>query len=76
MKSFISNIFGGIGVLVVASLIGIIVNSVRPGGVPLVQKGVPVSTAHHDSVAADTVATGAVSVAEMKRIWDTGTAFI
>lgn len=80
MKSFISNIFGGIGVLVVASLIGVIVNSVRPGGIPLVQQGAPVSTAQHgagaDSVAADTVATGAVSLAEMKRIWDTGTAYI
>lgn len=81
MKSFISDIFGGIGIMVVATLLGVTVNAVRPGGIPLVQSGAPVATAQHgagaDSAAADTtVAEGAVSLAEMKRIYDAGTAYI
>jgi rhodanese-related sulfurtransferase len=69
--------------MVVASLLGIVVNAVRPNGVPLIQSGAPVATAlhvaHTDSVAADTtraLAKGAISLAEMKRIFDEGTAIL
>lgn len=77
---FISDIFGGIGIMVVATLLGVTVNAVRPGGVPLIQKGAPVSTVQHgagaDSAGTESAATGAVSLGEMKRIYDTGSAFI
>ena len=83
MRNVFSQILGGVGVMVVASLLGIVVNAVRPNGIPLIQSGAPVTTAlhvaHTDSVAADTthaLAEGAISLAEMKRIFDEGTAII
>jgi rhodanese-related sulfurtransferase len=69
--------------MVVATLIGVIVNAVRPNGVALIQSGAPVSTvqhgAHADSAAIDSTAAlpeGAISLAEMKRLFDEGTAII
>jgi 3-mercaptopyruvate sulfurtransferase SseA len=79
MKSFFSEIAGGIVIIVIAALLGIIVNAVRPGGVSLIQRGAPVSTiksrAVPDSLATETVE-GIVSLSEMKRIYDEGIAFI
>ncbi len=83
MRSIISDLIGGIGIMVVATLIGVVVNAVRPNGIALIQSGAPVSTAQHgnkaDSAAADTthaLAEGAISLAEMKRLFDEGTAII
>ena len=80
MKSFFSEILGGIAIMFVATLLGVTVNAMRSGGIPLVQKGAPVSTVKHgakaDSMATETVAAGSVSLAEMKRIYDAGTAYI
>jgi 3-mercaptopyruvate sulfurtransferase SseA len=80
MKSFISELLGGVGIAFVATLLGITVNAMRSGGIPLLQKGAPVTTVQHgtssDSLAVETLAEGAVSLDEMKRIWDTGTAYI
>jgi rhodanese-related sulfurtransferase len=83
MRNVFSEILGGIGIMVVASLLGIVVNTVRPNGVALIQSGAPVSTAQHgakpDSAAADTthaLAEGAISLAEMKRLFDEGSAII
>ncbi len=77
MRSFFSEILGGIGIMFVALLIGVMVNAFRPGGIPLIQKGAPVSTVQHGAEPDSTTApTGAVSLAEMKRIFDTGTAYI
>ncbi|HEU4930287.1 MAG TPA: rhodanese-like domain-containing protein [Candidatus Krumholzibacteria bacterium] len=83
MRNVFPEILGGLGVIVVASLLGIVVNAVRPNGVALIQSGEPVSTAQHgataDSAAADTthaLAEGAISLAEMKRLFDAGTAII
>ncbi len=83
MRNLISNLLGGVAILVVATLLGIVVNAVRPNGVALIQSGAPVSTAQHvehtDSVAADTthaLAEGAISLSEMKRRFDEGVAII
>jgi len=82
MRNVFSEILGGAGIMVVAALLGIVVNAVRPNGVALIQSGAPVTTAQHaapDSAAADTthaLAEGAISLAEMKRIFDEGTAII
>lgn len=78
MKSFFSEILGGIGIMFVATLLGVTVNAMRDGGIPLIQKGAPVSTVQHGAAADSTevVADGAVSLAEMKRIYDAGTAYI
>ncbi len=80
MKSFISEISGGLVIIVVATVLGVIVNSMRSGGIPLVQRGAPVSTVKYgvpaDTAAAGIPADGAVSLAEVKRLWDEGTAFI
>ena len=83
MRNVVSEILGGVGVMVVATLLGIVVNTVRPNGVALIQSGAPVETAQHvdhaDSMATDTtstVAAGAISLAEMKRAFDEGTAII
>ncbi len=79
MRNVFSEILGGVGILVVATLLGIVVNAVRPNGVALIQSGAPVSTAQHgnsaDSAAADTtdaLSEGAISLAEMKRLFDEG----
>lgn len=83
MRNVFSEILGGVGIMVVATLLGIVVNAVRPNGVALIQSGAPVSTAQHvahsDSMAADTTATlaeGAISLAEMKRLFDEGSVVI
>lgn len=78
MKSFFSEILGGVGIMLVATLVGVTVNAMRPGGIPLIQKGAPVSTVQH-GVAPDTTATaveGAVSLAEMKRLFDANASYI
>jgi rhodanese-related sulfurtransferase len=71
--------------MVVATLVGIVVNTIRPNGIALIQAGAPVSTvqhggAHTDSSLADTTQTalpeGAISLAEMKRLFDAGSAII
>ena len=83
MRNVFSEILGGIVIMVVASLLGIVVNTVRPNGVALIQSGAPISTAQHgeaaDSAAADTthtLAEGAISLAEMKRLFDEGSVII
>ncbi len=84
MSNVFSQILGGLGVMVVATLLGVVVNAVRPNGVALIQSGAPVSTVQHaasptDSAAADTthaLAEGAISLAEMKRAFDEGSAII
>jgi rhodanese-related sulfurtransferase len=76
MKSFLTEILGGIGIMFVSALIGITVNSMRSGGIPLIQQGEPVATVQHGEPADTTAALGSVSLAEMKRIWDEGTAYI
>ncbi len=81
MKSVFSSILGGLVIIAAATLIGVVVNAVRPGGVPLIQKTVPVPTpsrADADSSAADSTASraGTISLSEMKRIFDEGNAFI
>jgi rhodanese-related sulfurtransferase len=81
MKSILSEILGGVVIMIIATLLGITVNAVRGGGVPLIQQGAPVATVQHgapaDSAGADTtVAEGAVSLAEMKRLYDDGAVFI
>lgn len=80
MKSFFSEILGGIGIMLVATLVGVTVNAMRPGGIPLIQQGAPVSTVQHeaapDTSATAPVAAGAVSLAEMKRLYDAGTSYI
>ena len=84
MRNVFSEILGGLGLMIVATLLGIVVNAVRPNGVALIQSGAPVSTVQHtathaDSAAADTthaLAEGAISLAEMKRLFDEGTAII
>jgi 3-mercaptopyruvate sulfurtransferase SseA len=79
MKSFLTEILGGIGIMFVAALIGVTVNAMRASGIPLIQQGEPVATVQHGE-SADTTAThavaGAVSLADMKRIWDEGAAYI
>jgi rhodanese-related sulfurtransferase len=83
LRNVLSEILGGVGVVVFATLLGIVVNAVRPNGVSLIQSGAPVSTAqrgaHADSAAGDTthaLAEGAISLAEMKRLFDEGTVII
>ncbi len=83
-KSTLSQLRGGLVIIAIAALLGVVINAIRPGGVPLIQKGAPVSTARHaavdssatDSTAAEAVPPGAVSLAEMKRLFDEGKAFI
>lgn len=67
--------------MVVATLVGVAVNAVRPsGGVALIQKGQPVATVQHgaaDSTVASAVpAEGVVSLEQMKQLFDAGTAVI
>lgn len=84
MRNLLSELIGGLGVMVVATLLGVVVNAVRPNGVALIQSGAPVATAQHpashaDSAAADTthaLAEGAISLSEMKRLFDEGSAII
>ncbi len=83
MRNIFSEILGGVAIMVVASLLGIVVNTVRPNGVALIQSGAPISTAQHtkpdSTAAADTthaLAEGAISLAEMKRLFDEGSAII
>ena len=83
MRNVFPEILGGFGIMVVATLLGIVFNAVRPNGVALIQSGEPVSTAlhveHTDSVAADTtqaLAEGAISLSEMKRLFDAGSVII
>jgi len=84
MKSLLSEILGGLLVMVVATVIGVTVNGMRPNGVALIPSGAPVSTVQHSdapatadtSLADTTVAEGAISLAEMKRRFDAGTGYI
>jgi rhodanese-related sulfurtransferase len=84
VKSFLSEIAGGLFVMVVATVVGVTVNGMRPGGVPLIPSGAPVSTVQHgespaaaDTSRADTtLAEGAISLQEMKRRFDAGTGYI
>jgi rhodanese-related sulfurtransferase len=83
MRNVFSEILGGFGIMVVATLLGIVFNTVRPNGVALIQSGAPVETAQHvdhtDSMATDTTSTlaaGAISLAEMKRLFDEGSVII
>ena len=80
MKSFLKELGGGVAVMIVASLVGVAVNAVRPNGVALIQEGAPVSTAQHgevDSTATDVApAEGVVTVEQMKAMLDEGTVII
>ena len=66
--------------MLVASLTGVAVNAVRPGGsVALIQKGQAVSTAQHgdvDSTASVAPAEGVVTLEQMKQLFDSGGAVI
>jgi 3-mercaptopyruvate sulfurtransferase SseA len=80
MSSFIRELVGGVVLMIVAAVLGIGVNAVRPHGLPLIQKGEVVATAQHGPV--DTTSTvtptakGAISIEEMKRQFDAKTATI
>jgi 3-mercaptopyruvate sulfurtransferase SseA len=80
MTSFFRELAGGIALMIVATVLGIGVNAVRPDGVALIQKGAVVSTAQHGDV--DTTKTfvptaeGAISLDEMKTQFDAKTAVI
>ena len=80
MKSFLREIAGGIAIMVVAAIAGVAVNAARPDGIALIQKGAVVSTAQHgevDSTAAPApLAEGAISVEQMKALFDAGTSVI
>jgi rhodanese-related sulfurtransferase len=80
MKSFLKELAGGVALMVVASLAGVAVNAVRPGGVALIQQGQPVATVQHgeaDSTATDAAPReGVVSLEQMKELFDAGTAVI
>jgi len=84
MKSILSEIAGGLALMLVATLVGIAVNAARPNGVALIQSGAPVATASHQKPAAGAdsasatapLPEGAISVDEMKAILDAGVASI
>jgi rhodanese-related sulfurtransferase len=82
MKSFFTEILGGLAIMLAATVIGVTVNGMLPNGVALIPEGAPVSTVQRapaaaDSAAADTtLAEGAISLAEMKRRFDAGTVYI
>jgi 3-mercaptopyruvate sulfurtransferase SseA len=81
MKSFLKELIGGIVVMIVATVVGVAVNAMRPtGGVALIQQGQAVSTAQHSetdsTAAAAPLAEGAISLAQMKEIFDAGSATI
>jgi rhodanese-related sulfurtransferase len=79
MNSFFREIAGGIVVMVVAAAVGVAVNVARPDGIPLIQKGAVVATAQHgevDSTTTAQLAEGAISVGQMKAIFDAGTSVI
>jgi 3-mercaptopyruvate sulfurtransferase SseA len=80
MKSFLKELLGGIALMVVATLVGMTVNAVRPNGVALIQKGQPVATVQHgeadSTVAGGAPAEGVVSLEQMKQMFDAGTAVI
>lgn len=83
MKSFFSEILGGVLIGVVATAVGVTVNAIRPDGVALIPSGGVVSTAQHgdptanpDTSAAAPLAEGAISLEEMKRRFDSGTSII
>ena len=80
MTSFFRELAGGVALMIAAAALGIGVNTVRPHGLPLIQKGEVVATAQHGDV--DTTKTftptakGAISIDEMKRQFDAKTAVI
>jgi 3-mercaptopyruvate sulfurtransferase SseA len=85
MKPFLKDLAGGIALMIVAAAIGIGVNAARPHGLPLIQKGEAVATAHavadehgnQDTTStAKPAAKGAISIEEMKRQFDGKTAVI
>lgn len=83
MKTFFRELAGGAALLLVAAVLGIAVNAVRPGGVPLIMAGAPVTTVSHDktspadsSAAGAPLAEGAVSVEQVKAALDAGSAVI
>jgi len=80
MNAFFRELAGGVALMVVAALLGIGVNAVRPRGLPLIQKGEVVSTAQHGVVDTTTTfvptAKGAISIDEMKKQFDSKTAVI
>lgn len=80
MKSFLKELGGGVALMIVASLVGVAVNAVRPDGVALIQAGAPVATARHgeaDSTAAEAAPReGVVTLEQMKQLFDAGTVVI
>jgi rhodanese-related sulfurtransferase len=84
MRTFVRELLGGAVLLLVAAILGLAVNAVRPGGVPLILAGAPVSTVSHarnsaaDSAAAPgaPLAEGAVTVEQVKEALDAGSAVV
>lgn len=80
MAAFLKELTGGLVLILVASLIGVGVNTVRPSGLQLIQRVEAVQTAVHgedgDPAGETHVAEGAVTLEEMKRIYDEGVVVI
>jgi phage shock protein E len=80
LKELGKELGGGVALMIVAALVGVTVNAVRPNGVALIQAGAPVTTAQHGDV--DTTATdvapaeGIVTLGQMKELHDAGMAII
>jgi rhodanese-related sulfurtransferase len=85
----LSNVAGGVVIIVVATFIGIAQNTVRSNPVKLIQDTAVVSTVRHgderaataegDAAAAleeETLPAGAIGVDDVKRLYDEGTAVI
>ena len=88
MKQFASNLVGGAVIIAAAALIGVAHNAVRGQSIPLIQDVKAVQTARHDNGGGGAVAgdaadsgspnlpEGAVSVDEVKALFDAGEAYI
>jgi rhodanese-related sulfurtransferase len=86
VKGMLGNFAGGVVIIVAATAIGIAQNAVRSNPIKLIQDTVPVSTVRHgetDAAEGDAAALGpadlpegAISVDEVKRLFDEGVAVI
>jgi len=77
MNRFIKDLAGGLVVILVAGVIGILVNTVRGDSVPLLQKIKSVSTAQHgDPADPSSVPEESITAERVKDIIDIGEAFI
>jgi rhodanese-related sulfurtransferase len=87
MRSFLRELLGGGALMIVAAIVGVAVNAARPDGIALIQDGAPVATAagvQAPAIDADSAVggaeaalpEGAVSLAQVKSAFDTGSAVI